>query len=208
MAELISDDITVIEKDTAENIAARIIKGKPDVVLWPSDVWSRRTAPEVSAILKTGLCADCTGLETDGEELFMYRPAFGGNIIAKIRCVTKPCMATVRTTQRNSGDIIVAVGKGAKESYSAAVSLAERFGAEMAASRGLVDTGAAPYEQQIGLTGKTVSPKVYIAVGISGAVHHIVGMEQSGTVIAINPDKNAPIFDYADYGVLSTVENI
>lgn len=208
MAELISDDITVIEKDNAENIAARIIKCKPDVVLWPSDVWSRRTAPEVSAILKTGLCADCTALETDGEELFMYRPAFGGNIIAKIRCVTKPCMATVRTTQRNSGDIIVAVGKGAKESYSAAAGLAERFGAEIAASRGLVDTGIVPYEQQIGLTGKTVSPKVYIAVGVSGAVHHIVGMEQSGTVIAINPDKNAPIFDYADYGIVSTVENI
>ena len=61
---------------------------------------------------------------------------------------------------------------------------------------------------QVGLTGKTVSPPVYIAVGVSGAVHHIVGMQQSGTVIAINPDKQAPIFDYADYGILSNIEDV
>ena len=59
---------------------------------------------------------------------------------------------------------------------------------------------------QVGLTGKTVSPPVYIAVGISGAVHHIVGMQQSGTVIAINPDKNAPIFEYADYGIIANAD--
>jgi electron transfer flavoprotein alpha subunit len=58
------------------------------------------------------------------------------------------------------------------------------------------------YDAQVGLTGKTVSPPVYIAIGVSGAVHHIVGMQRSGTVIAINPDKNAPIFEYADYGIV------
>ena len=58
------------------------------------------------------------------------------------------------------------------------------------------------YEMQVGLTGKTVSPPVYIAVGVSGAVHHIAGMQRAGTVIAINPDKNAPIFEYADYGIV------
>ena len=65
-----------------------------------------------------------------------------------------------------------------------------------------------PYSIQVGLTGKTVSPPVYIAIGVSGAVHHIAGMHRAGTVIAINPDKNAPIFDYADYGILGRAEDV
>ena len=208
MASSISDDITVIQKDTAENIAELIKEKQPDVVLWPSDIWSRRTAPIVSALLNTGLCADCTALETDGKELYMYRPAFSGNVIAKIRCVTRPQMATVRTTLNDVAEVIVSAGRGVKECYDAVEKLAYKYNAELAASRGLVDIGLAPYEQQVGLTGKTVSPKVYIAVGISGAVHHIVGMEQSSTVIAINPDKDAPIFEYADYGIVASIEDI
>ncbi|MBQ3550178.1 MAG: FAD-binding protein [Clostridia bacterium] len=208
MAETVSDDIKVIEKDTAENIAKQIQDGKPDVVLWPSDIWSRRTAPIVSAILETGLCADCTALETDGKDLFMYRPAFSGNVIAKIRCVTRPQMATVRTTLNDVAEVMLAAGKGVRESYDKVEKLAEKYHAELAASRGLVDIGFAPYEQQVGLTGKTVSPKVYIAAGISGAVHHIVGMQQAGTVIAINPEREAPIFEYADYGIIANIEDI
>ncbi len=208
MAETVSDDIKVIEKDTAENIAKRILEGKPDVVLWPSDIWSRRTAPIVSAMLETGLCADCTALETDGKDLFMYRPAFSGNVIAKIRCVTKPQMATVRTTLNDVSEVMLAAGKGVKENYDRVEALAIKYNAELAASRGLVDIGFAPYEQQVGLTGKTVSPKVYIAAGISGAVHHIVGMQQAGTVIAINPDKDAPIFEYADFGIIAKIEDV
>ncbi|MBO5747023.1 MAG: FAD-binding protein, partial [Clostridia bacterium] len=152
MAETVSDDIKVIEKDTAENIAKLIVEGKPDVVLWPSDIWSRRTAPIVSALLNTGLCADCTALETDGKDLFMYRPAFSGNVIAKIRCVTKPQMATVRTTLNDVSEVILAAGKGARENYDSVKALAEKYNAELAASRGLVDVGFAPYEQQVGLT--------------------------------------------------------
>ena len=208
MAETVSDDIKVIEKDTAENIAKQIQEGKPDVVLWPSDIWSRRTAPIVSAMLNTGLCADCTALETDGKDLFMYRPAFSGNVIAKIRCVTRPQMATVRTTLNDVAEVMLAAGKGVRESYDKVEELAEKYNAELAASRGLVDIGFAPYEQQVGLTGKTVSPKVYIAAGISGAVHHIVGMQQAGTVIAINPEREAPIFEYADYGIIANIEDI
>lgn len=208
MAETVSDDITVIEKDTAENLTAKIRAGQPDVVLWPSDVWSRRTAPQVAAALLTGLCADCTALETDGKDLFMYRPAFSGNVIAKIQCVTKPAMATVRTAEDGVSDIIFSAGKGVKDNYDSFLKLAEKFGAEVAASRGFVDLGLAPYEQQVGLTGKAVTPKVYVACGISGAVHHIVGMERSGTVVAINKDKSAPIFDYADYGIIADIKDL
>ena len=131
----------------------------------------------------------------------MYRPAQGGNITAKIKCVTKPQMATVRTKSESS-DIIVSGGKGVAESLDKLRALAEKLGAELGASRGLVDMNGAEYEKQIGLTGKTVSPKIYIAVGISGAIHHTCAIEGAQTVIAINPDKDARIFEYADYGIV------
>ena len=70
----------------------------------------------------------------------------------------------------------------------------------------MVDNDYLPYDMQVGLTGRMVAPSVYVAVGISGAVHHIVGIERSGTIIAINPDKDAPIFDYADYGIVASVD--
>ena len=83
--------------------------------------------------------------------------------------------------------------------------LADRLGAQIGASRGLVDMNKVSYDMQIGLTGKTVSPKIYIAVGISGAVHHTCAIEGSETVIAINPDKDARIFEYADYGIIDVM---
>ena len=75
----------------------------------------------------------------------------------------------------------------------------------IAATRKMTDGDYLPYEFQVGLTGKTVNPDVYITVGISGAVHHIAGIKQSGTVIAINTDKDAPIFKYADYGITADI---
>ena len=130
----------------------------------------------------------------------MYRPAKSGNVTAKIKCVTYPQMATVRTVEKSS-DIIVSGGRGVKDSMESLKAFAEKIGAQMCASRGLVDMGAAPYEMQVGLTGKTVSPKIYIAAGISGAVHHTCAIENAQTIIAVNPDKDARIFEYADYGI-------
>lgn len=204
-AETVSDDIAVLPLTDAEDLAEKITEIKPNAVLWGSDSLSKKLAAEVSAMLNLGLCADCTALETDGERLFMYRPALSGSIIAKIESLTKPAMATVRTT-RASGDIVVAAGFGAKDSLDAVKSFAESINAELAATRKAVDNNLLPYSLQVGLTGKTVSPSVYIALGISGAVHHIAGMQKSGTVIAINPDKNAPIFDYADYGIIADIK--
>lgn len=206
-AKTVSDDITVIEKTDAMTIADRIRAEKPNAVLWASDDWSKQTAARVSAMLDLGLCADCTTLETDGDELIMYRPALSGSIIAKIVSLTKPAMATVRTAKQG-GEIIVSAGFGAKDSIDSVKAFAERLGAEMATTRKAVDNNIMPYSLQVGLTGKTVSPPVYIAVGVSGAVHHIVGMQQAGTVIAVNPEKQAPIFEYADYGILAGAEDL
>lgn len=203
-AKEISEDVVLIDELSPEEIAKKAQEEKPEVILWNADLWGRKNAPVVAAMLQTGLCADCTHLETDGQTLFMYRPAQGGNITAKIKCTTKPQMATVRTKSESS-DIIVSGGKGVKDSLDKLYALADKLGAQLGASRGLVDMDGAPYENQIGLTGKTVSPKVYIAVGISGAIHHTVAVEGAGTIIAINPDKNARIFEYSDYGILSSL---
>lgn len=207
-AKTVSDDITILQKSD-ENTIAEIIKNeKPSAVLWASDIWSKRTAAKVAAMLDLGLCADCTLLETDSNELIMYRPALSGSIIAKIKSLTAPTMATVRTTDENVTDIIVTAGFGAKDSLQDVKEFAKNIGATFGATRKAVDNNILPYDMQIGLTGKTVSQPVYIAIGVSGAVHHIVGMQRSGTIIAINPDRNAPIFEYADYGILANFEDI
>ena len=200
-AREIAYDVVLIQKLPPEEITQKILTENPDVVLWNADLWGRKNAPIVAAMLETGLCADCTHLSVDGDNLIMYRPAQGGNITAKIKCTTKPQMATVRT-KTESSDIIVSGGKGVADKFDMLNSLAEKLGAEIGVSRGIVDMNKAPYEMQIGLTGKTVCPKIYIAIGISGAVHHTCAIEGAGTIIAINPDKAARIFEYADYGII------
>lgn len=206
-AAAIAEKIVPVKSEKAEEIADFLKKENAEVVLWTADLWGRKTAPIVSALLETGLCADCTDLETDGKKLYMYRPAMSGDVYAKIECRTNPQMATVRC-EAKSADIVVSVGKGAKEHLDKINDFADSIGAEMTASRGMVDTGKAPYEHQVGLTGKKVSPKVYVALGISGAAHHTVGYEGAKYVIAVNRDKDARIFDYADFGVLADIDEI
>jgi electron transfer flavoprotein alpha subunit len=202
-AESVSDEIVVLPLTDAHDLARRIEEASPRAVLWASDAKSKRVSAEVASMLGLGLCADCTHLACEGGELMMIRPALSGSVIAKIKSLTEPAMATVRTESGSGSRVIVGVGYGVRHALDRAGALADELGAELCASRRLVDNGDASYEAQVGLTGKTVSPCVYIAIGISGAVHHIAGMERAGTVIAINPDKNAPIFEYADYGILA-----
>ena len=103
--------------------------------------------------------------------------------------------------------IIVAVGRGIKsqENIALAQQLADALGADLAASRPICDAEWLPIDRQIGSSGQTVAPKVYIALGISGAIQHIVGMKNAGTIVAINKDKEAPIFDIADYGIVGDI---
>ena len=101
-------------------------------------------------------------------------------------------------------EIVVAVGRGIKsqENIALAQQLADALGADLAASRPICDAEWLPLDRQIGSSGQTVAPKLYIALGISGAIQHIVGMKNAGTIVAINKDGEAPIFDIADYGIV------
>jgi electron transfer flavoprotein alpha subunit len=110
---------------------------------------------------------------------------------------------SAHTVDLGSAPVIVSVGRGIREQDNIPLvqALADALGAELAASRPICDAGWLPMERQVGSSGQTVSPKLYLAVGISGAIQHLVGMKGSKTVIAINKDENAPIFEVADYGV-------
>ena len=106
--------------------------------------------------------------------------------------------------------LLVAIGRGIKapENIPIAEKLAKTIGAEMAASRPICDEGWLPMERQIGSSGQTVAPKLYLALGISGAIQHVVGMKGSRTIVAINKDQNAPIFEVADYGIVGDLFEI
>ena len=111
---------------------------------------------------------------------------------------------SARAVDLSAAELIVSVGRGIKEAENIALvqELANVIGAELAASRPICDAGWLPMERQVGSSGQTVGPKMYMAIGISGAIQHLVGMKGSRTIVAINKDPNAPIFEVADYGIV------
>ena len=222
---------------------------KPSILMFGATTIGRDLAPRIAARLGTGLTADCTKLTINEEthEFEMTRPAFGGNLMATIKCPEhRPQMSTVRPgvmpkaepdfgrkgetvpfkpvfdeskfivklvknvkEQKASVDITEAKvlvsggrGVGCKEGFDMLQNLADVLGGEVSSSRAMVDAGIMPHDRQVGQTGKTVRPSVYFALGISGAIQHLAGMEESETIIAVNKDKFAPIFSVADLGIV------
>ncbi|MBD3231021.1 MAG: 4Fe-4S dicluster domain-containing protein [Candidatus Lokiarchaeota archaeon] len=232
-----------------------IIEEKPEIVLIGATPIGRDFGPRVSKRLRTGLTADCTGLDIDPESrslLLQTRPTFGGNIMATIRTPdSRPQMSTVRPgmfkipekskhgarirviekelntdalatkiidvirrekkkINLEDAEIIVAGGRGvgSKENFKIIEELAEELNAEIAGSRVAVELGWIDPERQVGQTGKTVSPKLYIAAGISGAIQHRVGILCSDIIVAINKDPSASIFEVAHYGIVDDLHKV
>jgi electron transfer flavoprotein alpha subunit len=145
----------------------------------------------VDAVRKGGSAAVSTVEVTIDESAIRHKPE-------------APFQEAKQAVDLGQAERIVAVGRGikAEEHLPLARKLAEAMGAELAASRPICDNGWLPMERQIGSSGQTVAPKLYVALGISGAIQHLVGMKGSRTIVAINKDADAPIFEVADYGIV------
>ena len=248
-----ADEVYVYDHEDLENFLIEpytnvfedfIRRIKPSSILVGATNVGRSLAPRVAARIGTGLTADCTSLEmTEDTDLVQIRPAFGGNIMARIMTPHhRPQFCTVRykifskpERQDASGtpimmpvteamlqtraqildiemkptdvdiseaDVIVQVGRGVKNKSDLALieQLAEKLGAVMACTRPLVESNWFDAKHQIGLSGRTVKPKLLISIGVSGAVQTVAGLKGSECIIAINKDPEAPIFDVAHYG--------
>ena len=260
-------------------LTALIKEYDPNIVLFGASSIGRDLAPRVAARIHTGLTADCTHLDIDMEKYFeflratstadtasierklgmedktlkMTRPAFGGNVMATIRCADhRPQMATVRpgvmkvlepevgkkgeveefkveltaedmnveikevlketkkAVDITEAKVLVSGGRGigSADFYNELQKVADLLGGEISSSRANVDAGWIAKDRQVGQTGKTVRPELYMACGISGAIQHIAGMENSECVIAINKNDTAAIFDVADLGIVGDLNTI
>lgn len=251
-----NDDLTIYNTANYATVIAEIVKeNDPEALLIGGTLLGRDLAPRISAKIKTGLTADATSIvfnpdDETSRQLWITRPAFGGNLFATIVCPEhRPQMATVRENvfTKNVQDtsrtgeivdfsydlvsnndikilkkitktivrsditkarIIVSGGRGVAKDICLLEETAHSLHGEVAASRALVDEGLCSKTIQVGQTGKTVRPIIYIACGISGAVQHTAGMDHSEMIIAINSDEKAPIFDIADIGIVGDAKKI
>lgn len=223
-----------------------------NVILFGGTPLGRSFAPKVAARLKTGLTADCTMLDmTESKDLLQIRPAFGGNIMAKIHTPNdRPQMATIRykmfdkpeivtpfgkiyyedTSQisKKTGikildhypkpkvkdisdaEVIIAVGRAFKKEKDLELiePLRKKLNAEIACTRPLIENGWFDAKKQIGLSGRTVKPKLIINLGISGAVQYIEGMKDSELIITVNKDKYNKLFDISHYAIVGDIYDV
>ena len=191
---LISDCIRAQVSGSAITFTRRIFLGKLD-----ADVVSDGVAP-VFATFQSGAFRPDQAQKGSGAEIVDLLVEVG-----EIRMTPEaPFQEVKQAVDLSKADIIVAVGRGikSKDNLALAEKLAEALGGDLAASRPICDAEWLPIDRQIGSSGQTVAPKLYVALGISGAIQHLVGMKNSGTIVAINKDPEAPIFDIADYGIV------
>jgi electron transfer flavoprotein alpha subunit len=214
---------SVLAADVAAGLAARLDAGLNwdlvDLVLEEGRLVGKRPALADSVYADVGwrseprLALFRTGAfdpaETGGEAALERVP------VALEEFSTQATMLEQAHEQRSGpsiedADVVVAGGRGlgGPENFGLVEDLARALGGAVGATRAVVDAGWYPYSSQVGQTGRTVSPKLYVACGISGAIQHKVGMQASGTIVAINKDPNAPIFEFADLGVVGDVHQI
>jgi electron transfer flavoprotein alpha subunit len=208
----------VVSADVAAGLAARLGAGiaceTTDIATGDGGIVATRPALDDTVMVESGFSA-APGVVLARANAFAPREDASGTapverVAVSVNDWSQAAALTGREAAEGGGvditeaDILVSVGRGmgGPENVPLVEALAKALGGEVAATRAVVDAGWVPYSMQVGQTGKTVSPKLYIACGVSGAIQHKVGMANAGTIIAINKDQNAPIFEFADVGVV------
>ena len=193
--QVLVSDVIAIRNESGPVFVRQLFQGKLN-----ADVKAGGTAPHFVSVQAGAFRAE--QVQDGSAQVETFTPELNA---AAIRSKPQPPFReSARAVDLTAAEIIVSVGRGIKEKDNIAMveELAKALGGELAASRPICDNGWLPMERQVGSSGQTVSPKVYLAVGISGAIQHLVGMKGSKTIVAINKDSNAPIFEVADYGIV------
>ncbi len=214
---------SVLASDVAAGLAARLEAGLNwdlvDIAQQDGLLVGKRPALEDTVYVDVGWTSDAKlalfrpgtfdPVETGGEaEVEEFTPSFED--FSTQATMIEQAHEESEGPSIEEADVIVAGGRGlgGPENFPLVEALAKALGGAVAATRAVVDAGWYPYSTQVGQTGKTVAPKLYVACGISGAIQHKVGMQGSGTVVAINKDPNAPIFEFCDLGVVGDLHEI
>lgn len=205
---------TALGNDLAPRLAVKLSAGCVmdcvNLQVESSEVIATRPIYAGKAFIKVKLTSDVK-VFTIRPNVFKAELSENGDVTIETKEISSPNLKSrVVSFKKSEGkldvaeaDIIVSGGRGMKgpENFNLIESLAESLGAAVGASRAVVDAGWRPHREQVGQTGKTVSPSLYVACGISGAIQHLAGMSTSKYIVAINKDKDAPIFSVADYGI-------
>ena len=196
---LISDAIAARVENSSPVFVRQFFQGKLN-----GDIRPTGPGPHFVSLQAGAWRADAleSGPTSIGGAIEMFTPELNPSQIRQ--APEAPFRESARAVDLTAAEIIVSVGRGIgdKDKIPVVEDLARALGAELAASRPICDAGWLPMERQVGSSGQTVSPKMYVAVGISGAIQHLVGMKGSKIIVAINKDANAPIFEVADYGIV------
>lgn len=229
--EIVLVGATAIGRDLGPRVSARVatgltadctvleigdFQGKPNQLLMTRPAFGGNTIATIAcpdnrpqmATVRAGVMQKITPVAGAKAEIIDYNPGFTpDNKYVEILNIVKEVTDTVDIMEAK---ILVSGGRGvgSKENFKILEDLAEVLGGTVSCSRAVVDSGWLPKDLQVGQTGKTVRPQVYFAIGISGAIQHTAGMEESDIIIAINKDENAPIFDVADYGIVGDLNKI